>query len=185
MNPRMSRTEIDLFVSFVRSAGRYFEFGMGGSTVIASKYRSNSIFAVDSDLSWIEAVQNIIGSRSNTTLIHADIGKTKQWGYPAGPLSKEVCAKYHTLPLDQISDVDFFLIDGRFRVACACSAALVAYTNTVFAIHDYRSRRSYHKVEEFLKPIAESEDLTIFLRKRDCDFDKIRHLRNMVAQAPI
>ena len=75
-----------------------------------------------------------------------DIGPTRKWGHPLGDESKARWPQYAqavwqaALP----QPVDFVLIDGRFRVACALMARLKARPDALVAFHDFWTRlRAY------------------------------------------
>jgi hypothetical protein len=42
MQPRVSKTEIALFLSFLQHSEKYVEFGVGGTTVLAVDHVKNS-----------------------------------------------------------------------------------------------------------------------------------------------
>ncbi|MGO4670733.1 hypothetical protein [Bosea sp. 2RAB26] len=183
VTPRMSPAEVALLTSVLRMTRHYFEFGMGGSTVLASRLASGKVHAVESDPAWIQHVRATMPlEKDRVHLIQADIGPTKEWGYPAELSAPEVYARYHTEPLAS-SDVpiDTFFVDGRFRVACCCSVALMMRTDSVLLLHDYRSRNQYHIIENFLRPISEVEDLTCFVRRPEIDIEFITRLRKIYA----
>eukprot|EP00428_Durinskia_dybowskii_P081023 CAMPEP_0170427324 /NCGR_PEP_ID=MMETSP0117_2-20130122/39159_1 /TAXON_ID=400756 /ORGANISM="Durinskia baltica, Strain CSIRO CS-38" /LENGTH=61 /DNA_ID=CAMNT_0010686509 /DNA_START=22 /DNA_END=204 /DNA_ORIENTATION=+ len=54
----MTSKEVALFVRYLSSAHSYFEFGCGGSTIVASKYgpADLSITSVDSSQEWLDIV---------------------------------------------------------------------------------------------------------------------------------
>ncbi|WP_141740189.1 hypothetical protein [Bosea sp. BIWAKO-01] len=183
VTPRMSPAEVALLTSVLRMTRHYFEFGMGGSTVLASRLASGKVYAVESEPTWIQKVRATIPLEEDRVhLIQADIGPTKEWGYPAELGTPEIYARYHTEPLATSGEsIDTFFVDGRFRVACCCSIALIIRTDSVLLVHDYRSRPQYHIIESFFKPISEAEDLTCFVRRSEIDIEFITRLRKIYA----
>lgn len=144
---------------------RYLEFGAGGSTLLAARLGVPTIVAVDSDAQWVAAVREhaelapriLDGSIS---VLHGDIGPTRDWGFPAGEEHKAKWPRYlevawvewtrrGTLP-------DLVFVDGRFRVAC-CLSVVVAVGGaaaTTVLLHDmFDQRPDYRDVLEFFEPI--------------------------------
>ena len=168
MQPRMSEAEIRLFESFLRCADRYMEFGSGGSTCLAAGLVRSSVLAVDSSHPWLTNIathcsQNDLPIKPD--LIHVDIGATGDWGYPTDPTTRDTWPSYHRLVWTNpgTDDIDLYLIDGRFRVACFMQAVLRAERNSIILFHDFRSRAHYAAVREVAREIAVAEDLSVFV----------------------
>lgn len=171
MELRMSLKEADLFRCFLSSSRSYFEYGVGGSTVLASKTVAGPVYAIDSDPDWLNKCrQEIEPSEYERLLIHVDIGPTKEWGYPSIEGNSEAFQKYHAAITDKSSEIELCLVDGRFRIACFLQAIKHLKADSIVAMHDYRSRLNFHVVERYARPIAEAEDLTFFVRRAECDF---------------
>ena len=97
MQPRMSKPEIELFVSFVRHSHRYVEFGVGGTTCLASEYVADWILAVDSSEAWIAKVAlACAGKKTQPAFLYADIGPTGDWGVPIDPQTRPRWQGYHS-----------------------------------------------------------------------------------------
>ncbi len=171
MNIRMTKKEVDLFTTFLSPARSYFEYGMGGSTVLAARKVKGPLYAVESDEAWIAKVAESIGpSEAERKLIYADIGPTKKWGVPSSDIRKDHYPKYSGAIVESgIDDFDLCLVDGRFRVACFLQALRHLRPGCIVGIHDYRSRPKYHAVEQFGRIIAETEDLSFFVHRTDLD----------------
>jgi hypothetical protein len=95
---------------------------------MASTLKVPRFSGIDSDPQWIKDVRA-------KTLPHfryyfADIGETGEWGIPKFPdLAKNVY-NYQIMPLQaEPNPFDVYLIDGRYRVACAMAAFLHAGTS--------------------------------------------------------
>jgi hypothetical protein len=122
-------TIVKLRTRLILSKG-YFEFGIGGSTVLAAECATPIVIGIESDVNWIEAVSlacEKTGSSSILKLIRADVGATKKWGYPQEPrpgLGREY-AVVPFLSLDSVDlrVIDTVFIDGRYRVASAIASA--------------------------------------------------------------
>jgi len=129
------------------NAGSLFEFGLGESTYIASETNIPRYAGVDSDPSWIALAREGALSSPSTNLelwtdtdkqrkgahfrfYFADIGPTGRWGYP----QKSSEDDFHLASLKRHIDsfnyqfsalevekeaFEIYLVDGRFRVACA------------------------------------------------------------------
>lgn len=186
MLPRMSDREADAFCEFAGQATSYFEFGVGGSTFRAAELVKGRVVAVDSDLAWVEKTRLALPPSSyERTLIHVDIGPTKEWGYPADMSEPEKFkAYYSSIENYDPHSLDMCLVDGRFRVACFLNSLKHASADTIICAHDYRSRGNYHVVERFARIIYEVEDISFFVKRRDADmFDIDQALSRHAADA--
>jgi hypothetical protein len=179
---QMSAAERERFAKELARSQRYFELGMGGSTLLAVRSGVAQIVSVDSDKSWIEAVRahpEIAPhcAAGSTSLIHADIGPVADWGRPADRSAVRQWSRYvsagwtewarrNTLP-------DLVLVDGRFRLACCLSVALVAAHQPpeswpLILLHDVDDKRSYYRdALEFLEQTDQVETLLIMKPRRD------------------
>lgn len=171
----MKPAEIALFSAFLTTADSYFEYGMGGSTFLASQCVRKRVAAIDSDPGWVANVRKTIGETTKEIVLsHVDIGEIGAWGNPKGRTHEHRYPGYSRAILDQPDDVDLCLVDGRFRVSCFLTALAHLRPDAILAIHDYRSRPHYFEVEFFARPIAKAETLTLFVRRTDADLSTIR-----------
>jgi hypothetical protein len=99
-----------------------------------------------------------------------DIGPTRKWGHPSGDEAKAGWPQYAqavwqtTLP----TAVDFVLIDGRFRVACALMALRMARPDALVAFHDFWTRlRAYGEILPFFDVIGRAGSLAILAPRQD------------------
>ncbi|HTG19783.1 MAG TPA: hypothetical protein VK681_07045 [Reyranella sp.] len=99
-----------------------------------------------------------------------DIGPTRKWGHPLDDESKARWPQYAqavwqaALP----TPVDFVLIDGRFRVACALMALLKARPHARVAFHDFWTRlRAYGAVLPFFDVVGRAGSLAILAARQD------------------
>jgi hypothetical protein len=147
----MGAKEIQLFDQMLSKGSAYFEFGLGGSTLFASRHSNlNHITAVDSSKEWIMKVRSEApiadGIRSGRISIkHVDLGLVGAWGYPlVRNADKE--RKYSKAIIGATPVPDVVLVDGRYRVACALQTTLEAVQNgwphLILMIHDYE-RKEY------------------------------------------
>jgi hypothetical protein len=170
----MSDDERKLFESVARCAETYVEFGAGGSTCVAASLVRTSITSVDSSPEWLGQVAAVCAARPawvQPALIHVDIGRTGAWGTPNDPDTRDRWPSYHESLWTRrgAESADLYMVDGRFRVACAMQILLRCKPDALIVMHDFTSRRGYHVVREVAREIAVAEDLSIFQRRPDFD----------------
>ena len=120
----MNRPEQELLARTYASAESVFEWGMGSSTLIAAHVGIKRLTAVDSAPTWVDKVRGMLKGRPTYTFRHADIGPVIKFGNPKDQTHKDQWPDY-SLQVDREQDpFDVYLVDGRFRVACACRALL-------------------------------------------------------------
>lgn len=172
LEPRMSLLEKSLFENTLRGKKRFLEFGAGGSTVLAAKLSVTNIVSVESDKQWLSMLskrEELKGSKF--TQFHVDIGKTKEWGFPADSASAINWPKYHQSVWDTLSwEPDFVLVDGRFRVACTLASICHCPPTVPIAIHDFWDRPYYHCVLKYLDTVERAENIGIFQTKKNVDW---------------
>lgn len=71
-----------------------------------------------------------------------------------------------------VKKVDFVLIDGRYRVACALHVLLFLNKDAKIAIHDYMNRKYYHVIETYYDRIENMTSAAIFVQKKDISIPK-------------
>lgn len=173
---RMTDEERAFFEDALGRHGRnYCEFGMGGSTLVAAR-TADYVVAVDSDERWVRDVGErpelvALVSKGRARLLHADIGPVGGWGYPTGEERLRHWPDYVAAPWaawrDLGRDPTLVLVDGRFRVACAMSAA-VAAPAAMLMIHDYETARpSYMKALDAFELVDVVGTLALFRRRDD------------------
>lgn len=141
-----------------RAADCILEYGSGGSTVLASEMPGKTIYSVESDKAWAERLDRYVAQSPHTLsrpeVIYADIGPTRAWGWPE---TNEHYAKFPDYPLgfwcrEERQEPDVVLIDGRFRVACFLTTAMMVERPTLVLWDDYLDRPKYHWIENMAKP---------------------------------
>ena len=138
-----------------RKATVILEYGSGGSTLLGSGMTAKRIYTVESDRSWIDRLHGWYAAHppaSMPLLHHADIGATRNWGYPTDETTFRLWPGY---PQDIWDHPDFLppdvvLIDGRFRLACLLTVAWRMTKPVVVLVDDYIDRPSYHVAEPML-----------------------------------
>jgi hypothetical protein len=168
---RMTEAETEALKKRLKRSRHYLEFGCGGSTLLAVRNSPGHVVSVESDPGWIAKISEhpeikkvAAGGR---LLFHpVDIGPVKEWGIPKDDSRLRAWRNYYTSAWTARDfDYDLVLIDGRFRVMCALSAAIFAQPNTIVALHDYSNRKGYFTVEKYFDTV-EHVDRLVFLRRR-------------------
>jgi len=174
--PFMSEAEKALFKKSLERAGRYFEFGSGGSTVWACQ-AGLTVHGVESDAAWVDGLKQRLGEACQ---VHAeDIGPTKEWGFPVSDAARHRFPAYGEAIHRHDQAFDLILVDGRFRVACVLNA--IRHTlnvadqpgETRLFIHDFWNRPHYHAVLEFLVEEESAETAGVFRIAEDIDPQRI------------
>lgn len=161
-------TDRQLLADIYSNVNSVFEFGLGESTKIAAWVGVPRYVGVDSDANWVTNTRNEV-NMDHFRFIFADIGATGSYGRPQNNKLQKIALSYQSSPLnDEMEAFDFYLIDGRYRVSCACASMLHAMrhggnmTQIMFGVHDYPGRPWYHKLEALANIVRESELLRVF-----------------------
>jgi len=159
MVPHLNQQEFNVLKKTLSESKNYLEYGVGGSTVLASSFPLESIISVDSDIKWIDKVKSEIDDTGKfISLEYCDIGEVRDWGIPINYNGFKNYWKYITQPwrIAKINQIipDVILIDGRFRVACFLYTLTKVSSETVILFDDYTNRTEYSTIERFLMPIA-------------------------------
>jgi hypothetical protein len=133
------------------------EYGSGGSTALASELPGKRVFSVESDKVWSEMMQGWLTQNPSATgtrvdVIWCDIGPTGEWGRP---VDEAGWRQYPEYPLsvwqrEDFVQPDIVLVDGRFRPGCAMATAFCTTKPVTMLVDDYKRRKGYHAIEEFL-----------------------------------
>lgn len=173
----MSPKETALFEDCLKKAERYFEFGSGGSTKLAS--RSNiEVYGVESDKFWVDTLHSEAGPLCKVDYV--DIGPIKAWGYPIDDTHQEKFTGYSKAILQHDRAFDLILVDGRFRVACTLNA--IKHTlekqdnirDRAIFIHDFWIRPEYYPVLEFLDAEHTEESAEVFRLKSNINTELLQ-----------
>eukprot|EP01039_Chlorochromonas_danica_P005638 gene5638-6218_t len=181
INLAMSPNEKVLLYRQLKEAKLYFEFGCGGSTILACESFPNlQIRSVDSSSEWINMVQNssCISKAVSDNRIHMtwiDFGKLELWGYPATEAKKHNWPLYSETIKSAGADADFVLVDGRFRISCFLKTLLYNYSPSLkIGIHDFFPRADvYGSVLKFADPYDCIDSFLIFKPKADINKDEL------------
>jgi hypothetical protein len=81
--------------------------------------------------------------------------------------------------------IDFVLIDGRFRVACALMARLKARPDALVAFHDFWTRlRVYGEVLPLFDVVGRAGSLAILAPRQDLDRARVEMLLRQYLSDP-
>ncbi|MCA0422519.1 MAG: hypothetical protein LCH61_04205 [Proteobacteria bacterium] len=155
-------------VAAAYAAGRVIlEYGSGGSTVLAAEMAGKTVTTVESDRAWAQRMRDWFAAHppaSPVTVHHADIGTTRDWGYPKYLRSHMKWAGYPIGIWDEPGFVapDVVLVDGRFRIACFLTVMLKTPHPVTVLWDDYDDRPHYHRVETLVQPVAKAGRLARF-----------------------
>jgi hypothetical protein len=154
------------------------EFGAGGSTYVAATMIKRTVITVDSSTDWLQKVKQFCVDRAapiSPSTIHVDIGPVGDWGFPTDPGTREQWPSYYEAPWRSLAgpdlalgsvaadEIDLFLVDGRFRVACFMQIMLRCRRDAIIMIHDFATRPYYHALHEVAREIARSGELSAFV----------------------
>ena len=167
-------------------ADSVFEFGLGESTYIASHVNVPRFSGVDSDAKWVSDARDFVARKDRTHFrFHfGDIGKTESFGNPVNENLQKIKYNYqiHALFSEQ-EPFDIYLVDGRYRVACACISFLHAMKygadmeNVRVAIHDNNEKgRGYGVVQEIADVEIRNERLWVYKLKNDATEEDIAQI---------
>ena len=164
----MDRPEQELLARTYTNAKSVFEWGMGSSTLVAAHVGIKRLTAVDSTTTWVEKVRAML-KHPMYTFRHADIGPVIVFGIPKDDAHKDQWPDY-SLQVDQENEpFDVYLVDGRFRVACACRALLHGRADSLVLVHDFG--RDEYKVLLTLADKGEQERVLVVLRRKPTTSD--------------
>jgi len=156
----MSGPEVELLKKYLKQASRYFEYGCGGSTVLAESFDNiKQIVSVESSGQWIESVKNrLITDKVKFHFVDINAGA---WGAPIDKSKIDNWKGYSSEIAAHRNKFDLCLVDGRFRVACCLKAYSKLKDSGFLLVHDY-TRPCYHDVEEVYEKIEQAESLAAF-----------------------
>ena len=177
------------------NASSIFEYGLGESTYIAAHTRVPRYAGVDSDVQWVSSARDKVVDKynaSNFRFYFADIGPTLQWGKPADQNLAKIAYNYQIAPLvSELQPFEVYMIDGRYRVSCACVAFLHALKyanggadyvrkNVKVAIHDATARENsfgrYGQLKRIAEVVGKAQELWVYRLKEDVSEEDIYEL---------
>jgi hypothetical protein len=170
----MKKDEEEMFVSAVLGVVFYFEWGAGGSTFRACKNGAGKVVSVESQKMWIEEVKQYeaVKIHPDITFHHIDINAGNM-GRPENNNKKDNFPTYSAV-IDKYDDIDVVLVDGRFRLACACKAVINGVQSIL--IHDFTSRTHYHDILPYVEIVSQTGTLVEVRPKEGLDIDALNAL---------
>ena len=190
LRPEMTDAEIGVLRECFSKATSLVEFGSGGSTQLAVQSPSlQRIWSVESDPAWIVKLRGLPGvaqaeSAGRLCFVHADIGRTGEYGMPLDASEQARWPDYHQTVWNHpaTADADLVLVDGRFRVASAMETLARCRPHTILLFHDFWNRTPYHPVLAFTDWLGSCDSLAILRRKAIVDpvkFEAVRRLHQL------
>jgi protein O-GlcNAc transferase len=181
LEPLFSKNDKDMFYKYLSKATNYFEYGSGGSTVQAS-LRKNilNIYSVESDKSWHNKIKEIV-KESHIKYIYVEMGTMPNtYGHPGPNATRDEKINYSEqillLEKQELNNIDFILIDGRFRVASSLKCLTVINDNCTIAFDDFLNRSEYDIVLDYCDIIDKTTDNRMVILKRKSGVEITREL---------
>ena len=176
MQPRMSAAEITQLELQLAGRDSLLQFGCGNATLVAAR-QVRKIVAVDGDAAWLDEVgQNLARAAIDFTPFHADIGPTREGGYPADAGRARDWPRYHIDVWRKLAgSPDAVLLDGRFRVACLLQAIVHCKPDAMLLFHDFRDRAAYHVVLNHCDVLARVDTLAVLRVRPQVDGKAVLH----------
>lgn len=172
--PWMSDKEIALFAHWLPRGGRALEFGCGGSTRFFFEQGIQECTSVEADVAWGQSVLadpflSFFVTKQRLRFIFPDIGLVREnaCSWPEGPPSP-LWLHYHSDVWERLDckTLDFILIDGRFRVACALQSIMHCPHVPVVLVHDFWNRKEYRPMLRVMDVQDQADTAVILRRKR-------------------
>ena len=172
----MTVREVALFERYLAKASNYFEFGCGGSTILACKvgHSELSVTSVDSSQQWIDTVKgdDYVVAKDKKGLAKMstiNIGPVGSWGYPTETVEASQGAWYlYSQAISMIDKkYDLVLVDGRFRVACLLQS-FISNPKASVLIHDFFEPGHHHAYKALLNvsEVVDRVDTLVALRPK-------------------
>ena len=162
----MSKDEQDFLEQTYRHSTSIFEWGMGSSSALANYVGVNTLVSVDSYLKWVKKTKSVVNN-DNYRFQYVNIGDVGAYGVPIGPQSIS-WLDYSMKVNDETKPFDIYLVDGRFRVACACMALLHGRADSYVMIHDFQ-REHYQEILQVADKVEQIGILVKLKKKTGTD----------------
>ena len=97
--------------------------------------------------------------------------KPHTWGYPSRRCLKSNLINYsehiRNLCVEERSNIDLVMVDGRFRVACCLKCFDVINDDCYIIFDDFLNRKNYHIILVYYEIVEKTEDKRmVILRKK-------------------
>ena len=170
--PWMHEKEISLFAKWLPHGGNALEFGCGGSTRFFFERGIFHLTSVEGDTVWGQSVLtdpflSFFIHKERLQFILPKIGPVGKHSMPVGPPTP-LWLKYHSAVWDifDCNALDFILIDGRFRLACAIQSIVHCPQKPIVFIHDFWNRKEYHPILNFMDILDRIETSVVLKQKK-------------------
>lgn len=180
LKPAMSDVEILLFNNYLDITKNYLEYGCGGSTYVTSLRPSiNYMASVEGLQSWITKCKKAIPIKKavesgKLVFHHIDYNASDNYSYPTDTTKSRMFPKYSDVITSYPPNTfDMILIDGSFRVACACKAYDYINVDTNILFHDYSARNKYSIIEKFFTVKGVEDTIAVLQKKDDIDRNEL------------
>lgn len=178
MEPHLDNYDKEMFYRYLNKINVYFEYGSGGSTYQASiRENIKTIYTVESDAEWVEKLKKTI-INPNITYIFNEMDAHGDFGIPGKNATNIQKINYsnhmRNLTKEEQNNIDFVLIDGRFRVACCLKCYDIIKDSCLIAFDDFINRPYYHIVLEYFDIVEKSQNnkMVILKKKKNVDIPK-------------
>lgn len=168
--------------SLYLNAESVFEFGLGESTLIAASVSVPRYAGVDSDATWVSHTR-LNASMDHFRFYFADVGETLWFGYPEDRLKKNEYDYQVQALHSELKPFDVYLVDGRYRVACACLSFLHAIKtggvmeNVRVGVHDSHDiTRGYSRLKQVAQVVLQTKRLWVYKLHSDTTEDDLYNL---------
>lgn len=167
------------------AANSVFEWGLGESSYMAGHLNVPRYAGVDSHAEWVSKARD--QCPKHFRFYFGDIGETlaNNYGRPVEHLPKSEYNYIISPLMSELCPFDVYMVDGRYRAACALMALLHASDHdkdSTILIHDYTNLRpGYRIVEQVCDIVEESgQRLVAFKRKPNVTNELIYELYQQV-----
>jgi len=170
--PRLTPIELNAFKEILKVNKHmvYFEYGSGGSTIIA-KNIFETIYSMDTDERWVNMLNKKLG-REIVMLVN--IGEVKEWGFPLVENEINFNKLVHCFDdlLMEEKREKLIFVDGRARLAISLNLIQYFGINDILIIHDFIERPEYYEILKYFKIINIFDSLIILKLNLEIEKEK-------------
>ena len=143
--------------------------------MMMKKNHLQKIYSVETDKKFMEMLdKNIkdVKNGSNLIWLYVEVGaEFSQYGHPSRNVTDEACINYSNqlgnLTKEEIKQIDFILIDGRFRVASCLKCFSFIEDSCLIAFDDFFIRQeTYGKVLDYYDIVEKTLDNSMVILKK-------------------
>eukprot|EP00051_Salpingoeca_urceolata_P026878 m.479111 g.479111 ORF g.479111 m.479111 type:complete len:263 (-) comp21321_c0_seq1:346-1134(-) len=171
LKPMMYNDERDLVMKYLLPEHTYLEWGSGGSTVVYGA-RAKEAWSIEHDGPWCEVLSEELKRRELNSVHYNCVPRAKGergWGggFEEGTYTQftEYVDKIDELDLKK--PLDFILVDGRARTACAVKAIAYMSETSRLAFHDWHSAGYHTPTLEYFDIVEAVDRIAILAVKKE------------------